>query len=415
MVLIFLVLAGATNGVNLTDGLDGLAAGCGAIVLLTYTAIAFITGGQDGLSITEQDGLVAAGRVPRRRVASASCGSTRSRPRSSWATRARSASAARSPGMAVMTKSEVLLIVIGGIFVIEALSVAAQVIAFRLFRRRVLLMAPIHHHFELLGLVGDEDHRAVLDHGRDLQRDRLHALPAEHRRVSRARPPLPPGPVPGRRARALRGGGGARAARRARPASGVVACDSRRARRRRSRRRERLAAGGRRSPPGYRWNRSLLQASPPPATRRQEPRGPVGRARRRARARERGIEVLGELELGWRLVPNEFIAVTGTNGKTTTVELIGAIHRAAGAARGGGRQRRHAGQLAGRARSTRTRRSCARRRASSSRTRSRSRPRRRCSSTSRADHLDRHATVDDYLRREAAHLRQPAAVRRRGR
>jgi phospho-N-acetylmuramoyl-pentapeptide-transferase len=50
-----------------------------------------------------------------------------------------------------MTKSEVLLIVIGGIFVIEALSVAAQVIAFRLFRRRVLLMAPIHHHFELLG------------------------------------------------------------------------------------------------------------------------------------------------------------------------------------------------------------------------------------------------------------------------
>ena len=54
-------------------------------------------------------------------------------------------------GMAVMTKSEVLLIVIGGIFVIEALSVAAQVIGFRLFRRRVLLMAPIHHHFELLG------------------------------------------------------------------------------------------------------------------------------------------------------------------------------------------------------------------------------------------------------------------------
>jgi phospho-N-acetylmuramoyl-pentapeptide-transferase len=45
----------------------------------------------------------------------------------------------------------VLLIVIGGIFVIEALSVAAQVLAFRLFRRRVLLMAPVHHHFELLG------------------------------------------------------------------------------------------------------------------------------------------------------------------------------------------------------------------------------------------------------------------------
>ncbi len=46
-------------------------------------------------------------------------------------------------------------------------------------------------------------------------------------------------------------------------------------------------------------------------------------------ARERGIEVVGELELAWRLIPNEFIAVTGTNGKTTTVELLGAMHRAA--------------------------------------------------------------------------------------
>jgi UDP-N-acetylmuramoylalanine--D-glutamate ligase len=49
-----------------------------------------------------------------------------------------------------------------------------------------------------------------------------------------------------------------------------------------------------------------------------------------AAARERGLPVLGELELGWRLLENEFIAVTGTNGKTTTVELIGHIHRAAG-------------------------------------------------------------------------------------
>ena len=49
-----------------------------------------------------------------------------------------------------------------------------------------------------------------------------------------------------------------------------------------------------------------------------------------AAARERGIPVLGELELAWRLLPNEFVAVTGTNGKTTTVELIGHIHREAG-------------------------------------------------------------------------------------
>jgi UDP-N-acetylmuramoylalanine--D-glutamate ligase len=49
-----------------------------------------------------------------------------------------------------------------------------------------------------------------------------------------------------------------------------------------------------------------------------------------AAARERGLPVLGELELAWRLMPNEFVAVTGTNGKTTTVELIGHIHREAG-------------------------------------------------------------------------------------
>ena len=47
-------------------------------------------------------------------------------------------------------------------------------------------------------------------------------------------------------------------------------------------------------------------------------------------ALERGLEVIGELELAWRLIPNRFIAVTGTNGKTTTVELLGAMHRAAG-------------------------------------------------------------------------------------
>ena len=53
--------------------------------------------------------------------------------------------------MAVMTKTEVLLIIIGGIFVIEALSVLIQVFSFQTFRKRVFLMAPIHHHFELQG------------------------------------------------------------------------------------------------------------------------------------------------------------------------------------------------------------------------------------------------------------------------
>ena len=66
-------------------------------------------------------------------------------------------------GLAVMTKTEVLLILLGGIFVIEALSVVIQVFSFQTFRKRVFLMAPIHHHFELQGVVGDEDHPALLD------------------------------------------------------------------------------------------------------------------------------------------------------------------------------------------------------------------------------------------------------------
>src|SRR5690606_27524982 len=49
-----------------------------------------------------------------------------------------------------------------------------------------------------------------------------------------------------------------------------------------------------------------------------------------AAARERGLEVLSELELAWRALPNRFLAVTGTNGKTTTVELLGHLYRSAG-------------------------------------------------------------------------------------
>ena len=52
-------------------------------------------------------------------------------------------------GMAILTRTEILLILIGGLFVIEALSVIVQVVSFKLFHRRVLLMAPLHHHFEM--------------------------------------------------------------------------------------------------------------------------------------------------------------------------------------------------------------------------------------------------------------------------
>jgi phospho-N-acetylmuramoyl-pentapeptide-transferase len=141
-VLIFLVLAGATNGVNLTDGLDGLAAGCAAIVFLTYTVMTFITSGQQDLALLSASlvgacvGFLWFNSFP----ASVFMGDTGSL-----------GLGGAIAALAVMTKTELLLILIGGIFVIEALSVAIQVFAFRRFRRRVFLMAPIHHHFELAG------------------------------------------------------------------------------------------------------------------------------------------------------------------------------------------------------------------------------------------------------------------------
>ena len=140
-VVIYLVVAGTTSGVNLTDGLDGLAAGCAAIVLLAFTAMTFITQGQQDLALLcaclvgACVGFLWFNSFP----ASVFMGDTGSL-----------GLGGAIAAVAVLTKTEVLLLVIGGIFVIEALSVAIQVFAFQRFRKRVFLMAPIHHHFELM-------------------------------------------------------------------------------------------------------------------------------------------------------------------------------------------------------------------------------------------------------------------------
>ncbi|HET8592198.1 MAG TPA: phospho-N-acetylmuramoyl-pentapeptide-transferase [Solirubrobacterales bacterium] len=140
-VTIFLVIAGASNAVNLSDGLDGLAAGSCAIVMLAYTAITFITTGEHNLSLLSAClvggciGFLWFNAFP----ASIFMGDTGSL-----------GMGGAIGAIAVMTQTEILLIITGGIFVIEALSVALQVATFKLLRRRVLLMAPVHHHFELI-------------------------------------------------------------------------------------------------------------------------------------------------------------------------------------------------------------------------------------------------------------------------
>jgi phospho-N-acetylmuramoyl-pentapeptide-transferase len=138
-VFIYLVVAGTTSAVNLTDGLDGLAAGCAAIVLLAYIGIGFISGEQDltllaACLVGACIGFLWFNSFP----ASIFMGDTGSL-----------GIGGAIAGLAVMTNTEVLLILLGGIFVIEALSVLIQVLSFQAFRKRVFLMAPIHHHFEL--------------------------------------------------------------------------------------------------------------------------------------------------------------------------------------------------------------------------------------------------------------------------
>jgi len=135
------VLAGVTNAVNLTDGLDGLAAGTGAIALTAYTGIAFLERQYDvaiicGAMVGAIIGFLWYNAHP----AQMFMGDTGSL-----------AIGGVLGAAAVLTKTEMLLPIIGGLFVIEALSVIIQYGFFKMTRRRVFKMAPIHHHFELSG------------------------------------------------------------------------------------------------------------------------------------------------------------------------------------------------------------------------------------------------------------------------
>ena len=172
--LIYLVVAGTTSAVNLTDGLDGLAAGCAAIVLLAYIGITFLAGDFDmamlaGCLVGGCIGFLWFNAFP----ATIFMGDTGSL-----------GLGGAIAGLAVMTKTEVLLILIGGIFVIEALSVVIQVLSFQTTRRRVFLMAPIHHHFELRAWSETKIILRFWIVASIFAGDRLHDLPPEPRRIA---------------------------------------------------------------------------------------------------------------------------------------------------------------------------------------------------------------------------------------
>jgi len=142
VVFAIFVVIGASNAVNLTDGLDGLAAGTVAIAALTYGIIAMQRGAGDlAVFAFALAGACVGFAWFNCHPAQVIMGDTGSL-----------ALGAALGCLAILTKTEVLLVVIGGVFVVEALSVIIQVTYFRLTRgKRIFRMSPLHHHFELSG------------------------------------------------------------------------------------------------------------------------------------------------------------------------------------------------------------------------------------------------------------------------
>ena len=153
-----LIIAAWSNGVNLTDGLDGLAAGTSAMVLASYVIIGFWQF-RNSCSIAAAAGCYEV-RDPLdvAIVASAAMGGcigflwwNAAPARIFMGDTGSLALGGLLAGLSIVTKTELLLLVIGGVFVVETLSVALQILVFRTTRRRLFRMAPFHHHFELAG------------------------------------------------------------------------------------------------------------------------------------------------------------------------------------------------------------------------------------------------------------------------
>jgi phospho-N-acetylmuramoyl-pentapeptide-transferase len=149
---IFIIIAGASNGVNLTDGIDGLAAGTATIAILTYTAMSLVAAltavrlGQPADPESLDLAILGASLI------GASIGFLWYNAFPAQVFMGDTGSMGLGGALAafaIMTKTEFLLVLIGGIFLVEALSVILQVLTFKWLGRRILLMAPLHHHFEM--------------------------------------------------------------------------------------------------------------------------------------------------------------------------------------------------------------------------------------------------------------------------
>ena len=155
-VLSVLVIVAASNAVNLTDGKDGLATGCTIFCMLTYAGLAYLMGHQifaGYLNIPYINGIEEAVVFTAAIIGSCigflwhNC-----HPASMFMGDTGSLALGGAVGMlAVLTRQEILLLLVGGVFVMEAGSVVLQVISFKLTGKRIFLCSPIHHHFERKG------------------------------------------------------------------------------------------------------------------------------------------------------------------------------------------------------------------------------------------------------------------------
>jgi phospho-N-acetylmuramoyl-pentapeptide-transferase len=151
-----LVLVGVSNAVNLTDGLDGLAISTFAIVAAAFTALAYVTGHRILAEYLLLVRFAPAGELTIfcGALVGASLGFLwyNSYPAEIFMGDVGSLALGGALGtVAILIKQELLLVIVGGVFVAEALSVIIQVASFRLTGQRVFRMAPLHHHFELVG------------------------------------------------------------------------------------------------------------------------------------------------------------------------------------------------------------------------------------------------------------------------
>ena len=316
-----LVLVGATNAVNLTDGLDGLAISVFAVAAAAFTALAYVSTHRvfaEYLQLVRPAPAAAELTIFCGSLVGASLGFLwyNSYPADIFMGDVGSLALGGALGtVALLVKQELLLVIVGGVFVLEALSVIIQVGSFKLTGQRVFRMAPLHHHFEL-----DRLERAESDHAVRDPRDHLRALQPDHPQAAMTTGTFS---VAGKRVVVVGAArsGVAAAELLVRRGAEVTLTDTRG----RIDEEERLLEEG-------------VAARARPARARDARLGRSHRAQPRCaaaqavieQARRAGVTVMGELELASRWLRGRVVAITGTKGKSTTTTLTGRMLEAGG-------------------------------------------------------------------------------------